>query len=144
MPDFLTKAERSARMASIRSKGTRPELLVRRLLHGQGLRYRVNYSALPGTPDLVFPRYRAVLFVHGCFWHRHLACKDASTPVSHRKQWEAKFEATIARDRKHVQDLRDLGWRVFVIWTCSLKSPTAARASCIELASQIRGEQASM
>jgi DNA mismatch endonuclease, patch repair protein len=142
MPDILTKAERSARMSSIRSQGTRPELLVRSLLHREGLRFRVNCSTLPGKPDLVFPRYRAVVFVHGCFWHRHQGCKDASSPASHVEEWEEKFKATLARDRKHVQELRSLGWRVFVIWTCSLKPPTVARVSCTQLAVKIRRAQA--
>lgn len=122
MPDFLTPAERSARMAAIRSKDTSPELALRKALHALGLRYRINDRRLPGKPDIVLPRYRAVVFVHGCFWHRHEGCKVASTPKSNTEFWLKKFNRNVERDARSVRDLQALGWRVFVTWECGLGS----------------------
>lgn len=130
MPDFLTPAERSVRMAAIPSKDTAPELTLRRALHGLGLRYRVNDRLLPGKPDIVLPRHRAVVFVHGCFWHRHEGCKVASVPKSNAEFWKEKFARNVARDRRSIAELSLAGWRVFVVWECELssKSKTAATA----------------
>ena len=122
MPDFLTAAERSARMAAIRSRDTSPELALRKALHAMGLRYRVNDRRLPGKPDIVLPRHRAVVFVHGCFWNRHEGCRVASTPKSNTGFWLEKFRRNVERDARAVRDLKALGWRVFVTWECSLGS----------------------
>lgn len=97
MADFLTKAQRSERMAQIRGKDTKPELALRRQLHAQGFRYRLHQTGLHGTPDLVFARYKAVVFVHGCFWHRHEGCNIATTPKSNTPFWKEKFQRTVAR-----------------------------------------------
>ena len=120
MPDIVDRATRSRMMSGIGGKNTKPEILVRRYLHGAGLRFRLHRAGLPGRPDLVLPRYRAVVFVHGCFWHRHSGCKFAYTPKSNLKFWTTKFRDNVERDIRIVAQLRKLGWRVFVIWECSL------------------------
>ncbi|NLM15874.1 MAG: DNA mismatch endonuclease Vsr [Clostridiaceae bacterium] len=125
MTDTLSKAERSRNMAKIRATNTGPERQVRSLLHRAGYRFRLHVKDLPGKPDIVLPRYGAVIFVHGCFWHRHKGCKDAATPKSHRKFWMDKFARNVANDKKHVRRLRRLGWRVIVVWECRLRNPQA-------------------
>jgi DNA mismatch endonuclease (patch repair protein) len=140
MADFLSPAERSARMARIRSNDTSPEVTLRRALHGLGLRYVLRKKGLPGKPDLVFPKYRAVAFVHGCFWHRHDGCKVASTPKSNTKFWKDKFDRNVARDARVQDDLRAQGWRVFVVWECELQSRTRANSNAEMLAAEIRRE----
>ena len=121
--DTLSKAARSERMSRIRGKDTGPERQVRSLLHRAGYRFRLHVSSLPGKPDIVLSKHRAVVFVHGCFWHRHRGCKGATTPKSHRKFWADKFARNVANDRKHVRRLRRLGWRVIIVWECRLKHP---------------------
>jgi len=139
MADFLTKAQRSERMAQIRGKDTKPELALRRQLHAQGFRYRLHQTGLHGTPDLVFARYKAVVFVHGCFWHRHEGCNIATTPKSNTPFWKEKFQRTVARDHRNSQALESLGWRVFVVWECELTSGAKARATAEKLGLLIRG-----
>lgn len=129
MTDFLSPVERSERMSRIRSKDTRPELLLRKALHRLGLRYRLHGTGLPGKPDLVFPRYKAVVFVHGCFWHHHTDCKIATTPKSNTTFWLEKFEKNVARDTRVASELEALGWRVFIVWECELTSTTRAHAT---------------
>lgn len=105
-------------MAGIRSKNTKPELLVRRYLHSRGLRYRLHRKDLPGRPDVVLPRYRSVVFVHGCFWHQHPGCRFAVLPKSNSQFWLNKFRDNRQRDERDRQALEALGWNVFVIWEC--------------------------
>ena len=119
--DRLTPQRRSANMSKVRGKDTGPEMTVRRIAHRLGLRYRLHRKDLPGTPDLVFPRYKLVLFVHGCFWHRHGDCRRASTPATRIEFWEAKFSKNLSRDQRQSQLLRDMGWDVRVIWECEVK-----------------------
>jgi DNA mismatch endonuclease, patch repair protein len=107
-------------MSKVRSKDTKPEWILRCGLHRFGFRYRLKNGFLPGSPDLLFPKYHAVVFVHGCFWHRHQGCKDASTPKSNVDFWKKKFFKNIERDRRSLGDLRKLGWRIFVVWECEL------------------------
>ena len=121
--DTLSKAERSWNMAKIRGKDTGPERAVRSLLHRAGYRFRLHVKDLPGKPDIVLPKYHAVIFVHGCFWHRHRNCKMASIPKTHRKFWADKFARNVANDRKHLRQLRRLGWKVLVVWECQLRHP---------------------
>ena len=121
--DTLSKAERSWNMAKIRGKDTGPERAVRSLLHRAGYRFRLHVKDLPGKPDIVLPKYHAVIFVHGCFWHRHRNCKMASIPKTHRKFWADKFARNVANDRKHLRQLRRLGWKVLVVWECQLQHP---------------------
>jgi DNA mismatch endonuclease (patch repair protein) len=110
-------------MSKIRGTETAPERAVRSMLHRAGYRFRKNVKSLPGKPDIVLPKYRTVIFVHGCFWHRHKGCKDATTPKTSRAFWNKKFERNVSNDRKHARDLRKLGWHVLTIWTCTLKNP---------------------
>lgn len=100
-----------------------PELVVRSLLHRMGFRFRLHRRDLPGSPDIVLPRHAAVVFVHGCFWHRHPLCKGATTPKSRVKFWQTKFATNVERDARNRRDLRRLGWKVVVVWECELKKP---------------------
>ena len=118
--DILTKAERSARMALIRAKNTKPELAVRRLIHGMGYRYRLHGKNLPGRPDIVFASRSKVVFVHGCFWHLHRHCPYCRPPKSRRDYWEPKLENNAARDKLVRRKLARLGWRSLVIWECEI------------------------
>lgn len=122
MVDTLSPERRSALMARIGSKNTKPELIVRRLLHGAGWRYRLHNKGLPGTPDLVFSARKAVLFVHGCFWHGH-SCRLARLPKTRSEFWAAKQEANRERDSRKTGELVRAGWRVMTIWQCALKEP---------------------
>lgn len=120
--DTLTKERRSWNMSQIRGKDTKPELLVRSLLHRMGCRFRLHRSDLPGKPDIVLPKYRTIIFVHGCFWHRHKGCKYAYEPKSRKGFWRKKFERNVERHREVAANLGALGWRVLVVWECQLRS----------------------
>lgn len=119
MADVLTAAQRRRLMQSVRQKDTRPELAVRRLLHGLGYRYRLHRRDLPGSPDLVFPARRKVIFVHGCFWHAH-DCRYGRPPKSRREFWLPKLEQNKMRDAKKIEQLEVLGWDVLVVWGCEI------------------------
>ena len=121
--DPLSPEQRSARMRRIPRANTAPEMIVRRLAHHLGYRYRLHQRALPGTPDLTFPRRKKIIFVHGCFWHRHRECSLASTPKNNRQFWVEKFEANVQRDRRKEEALRELGWDVLTIWQCETRMP---------------------
>ena len=110
--------ERSANMARIRAKNTGPELTVRRLLHSLGYRYRLHRRDLPGTPDICFPGRKKVIFVHGCFWHRHAGCSRTTTPKTRTSFWENKFTANVVRDRRNLSGLAEVGWDAIVVWEC--------------------------
>ena len=120
--DRLTPEHRSWLMSRVAGKDTTAELTVRRAAHALGLRFRIHRGDLPGTPDLVFPRHHTVLFVHGCFWHRHPACKKATTPKSHVEFWQHKFQRNVQRDFLVRHRLEELGWKVQIIWECETKS----------------------
>jgi DNA mismatch endonuclease Vsr len=119
--DTLTREERSARMARIRGKDTKPEMVVRRTLHRLGYRYRLHRRDLPGRPDIIFPARKVVLFVHGCFWHAHANCKVANLPKSRREYWIAKFARNKDRDERNANLLAQAGWRVMTVWECETK-----------------------
>jgi len=121
MPDKLTPEHRSWNMSRIRSKDTKLEILVRQWLFSKGFRFRKNYRKLPGSPDVVLAKYKTVIFVHGCFWHRHENCKDATTPKTRTEFWMSKFEKNIANDQKAYNHLNELGWNVIVLWQCQLE-----------------------
>lgn len=123
MTDILTQSERSALMARIRGKDTKAEIFVRSLLHRMGFRFRLHRRDLPGSPDIVLPRHGIVVFVHGCFWHRHAGCEHATTPKSNSEFWLQKFAKNVERDKRNRRDLRRLGWKVVVVWECELKKP---------------------
>lgn len=122
MADVLTPDQRRLNMSRIRGRDTKPEMLIRRGLHARGFRYRVQDRKLPGRPDLVFPRYHAVIFVHGCFWHGH-ECPMFKLPVTRREFWMAKIASNRARDARATATLLELGWRVANVWECSLRGP---------------------
>lgn len=121
--DRLSKEHRSWNMSRIRCKDTKPELIVRSMLHRMGYRFRVHVKDLPGTPDIVLPKYRTVIFVHGCFWHRHTACKNAYKPKVRSHFWSEKFTANVRRDQRNKRALRKLGWHVTVVWECEITNP---------------------
>jgi DNA mismatch endonuclease, patch repair protein len=122
MADVLTPEQRHLNMANIRGRDTKPEMTVRRALHVRGLRYRLHDRSLPGRPDLVFPRHRTVVFVHGCFWHMH-GCALSKLPATREAFWRKKLEANVKRDRRAMDVLRSDGWRVLIIWECALRGP---------------------
>lgn len=133
--DTLSPEERSERMSRVRSKDTVPELAVRKGLRLLGVRYRLGGRSLPGRPDVVVPTRRLVIFVHGCFWHRHPRCARTRTPKSRVAFWQEKFAVNVERDRKAIRALRRLGWRVGVIWECETEH---ADALCEHLGALIR------
>lgn len=108
-------------MAGIRGKSTTPEVRLRKALHGAGFRFRLHSAKLPGRPDIVLPRYRAAIFVHGCFWHRHDGCRNASVPETNAVFWEEKFARNIERDATNIYSLDEAGWRVAIIWECAIR-----------------------
>jgi len=120
--DIISKERRSWNMSRIRSRDTNPEKIVRSLLHRMGYRFRLHVKNLPGKPDIVLPKYKTIIFVHGCFWHRHPKCKYAYTPKSRIEFWEKKFSDNIARFKIVKKELKYLHWNVFVIWECEIKS----------------------
>lgn len=128
MADVHNPAQRSFNMSQIRGRDTKPEKLLRSLLHRQGFRFRKNVASLPGKPDIVLPKHRAIVLVHGCYWHRHEGCRFATTPSTNTPFWTEKFATTVARDAKKEEALRDLGWRVFVVWECDLRADAWAAA----------------
>lgn len=121
MTDTLTQEARSRNMAKIRSRDTGPEMLVRRAAHALGLRFRLHRKDLPGTPDLVFPRRRVAVLVHGCFWHRHTGCHMAYSPKSRTDFWQAKFADNVERDSRKIAQLAGEGWRPVIIWECETR-----------------------
>jgi DNA mismatch endonuclease, patch repair protein len=112
-------------MRRIRSKDTLPEIKVRSMLHRLGFRFRLHRKDLPGTPDVVLPKFRTVIFVHGCFWHQHPGCKDASRPSTRQDYWLPKLDRNIKRDKKSLSELKALGWNVLVIWECETQNKAA-------------------
>ena len=123
MTDTLSQERRSWNMSRVRSKDTKPEILVRSLLHRNGFRFRLHKKGLPGKPDIVLARHRTVIFVHGCFWHRHKGCPDSTTPKTKTAFWENKFKENTERDKRTTSALRDLGWNVIVVWECEVQRP---------------------
>ena len=133
MADIVTPARRSEMMSRIRGKGTKPELLVRSAAHRLGFRFRLHVRKLPGSPDLVFPRKKIALFVHGCFWHRHQGCRYCYVPKSNIQFWREKFKMNVLRDRRVRTGLEEMGWRVAIIWECETVNPDSLRKRLKEL-----------
>lgn len=121
MADVHNKKTRSYNMSQIRSSNTKPELLVRRFLHANGFRYSLHKKTLPGKPDIVLPKYKTVIFIHGCFWHGHAHCKYFSIPKTRTQWWTNKINTNKANDAKAVKALKKDGWKVLVVWECKLK-----------------------
>lgn len=133
MVDVVSKSKRAMMMAGIRGKNTRPELIVRKFLHAKGFRYRLHSNQLAGSPDLVLTRYKVAIFVHGCFWHRHIGCRYATTPATRPEFWLEKLEKNRARDQGAKIELIRVGWRVAVVWECGLrKAPNSTLSALVE------------
>ena len=130
MTDTLNEQQRHYNMSRIRSKDTKPEEIVRKYLFSKGLRFRKNDRRYPGHPDVVLPKYKTVVFVNGCFCHRHEGCRYASTPATNREFWNHKFERNVERDAREQKELREMGWNVIVVWECELKK--AVREETLE------------
>lgn len=129
MTDRLTPERRSWLMSQVRRRDTSPEMTVRRLLFKEGYRFRIHRRDLPGNPDIVLPRFRTVIFVHGCFWHRHPGCAKATTPKTRAHFWQTKFEQNVARDERNKDALERLGWTVITVWECELQGLEQLRAN---------------
>lgn len=123
----LRNSSRSLMMSKVRSRDTAPEIRVRKLAHALGFRFRLHRHDLPGTPDLIFPRYKIAIFVHGCFWHRHPGCDRSSTPSTNIDFWLAKFERNQLRDAQAITSLESMGWQVHVIWECDTRTESRLR-----------------
>ena len=125
--------QRSRNMSAIKSKNTKPEIKVRKVLHSMGYRFRLHSKDLPGSPDIVLPKYKTVIFVHGCFWHRHENCKYASTPKTRQEFWNKKFKTNIERDLEIQDKIKNLDWRSVVIWECETKNMENLRDKIIDV-----------
>lgn len=134
--DTFTASDRSFIMSRVKSKDTKPEIVVRSFLHHKGFRFRLHVKGLPGHPDIVLPKYKTVVEVRGCFWHRHQGCKAATMPSSNQAYWTEKFRRNVERDRKNAVALRKMGWRVIVVWECQLRK----KSFWTRLPSRIAGE----
>jgi len=140
--DIVDKQTRSRMMAGIKGKDTKPELVLRRALHARGFRYRLHPKNVPGRPDLVFQKHHAIIFVHGCFWHRHEGCRYTTTPSTRPEFWQTKFDANVARDRSVHDQLLDAGWRVATVWECALRRPEETALVANLLAAWLRSSAA--
>ena len=128
--------QRSKNMSAIKSKNTKPEIKVRKILHSMGYRFRLHSKDLPGSPDIVLPKYKTVIFVHGCFWHRHENCKYATNPKSRQEFWNEKFEKNIERDLQIQEKIKNTDWRSFVIWECETKNIDNLKGRIIDIFNQ--------
>lgn len=135
MTDIVSVAARSQMMAAIPSKNTKPEVAVRKFLHSLGFRFRLHQRICGVRPDIVLPKYRACIFVHGCFWHRHEGCKLASTPKTRHEFWQSKFDSNISRDQRVIKTLEINGWNVIVIWECTVRDGSFMQMDFSELLS---------
>ena len=121
--DVLNAEQRHRNMCAIKSKNTKPELIVRKILFSLGYRYRVHQHHLPGSPDIVLPKYKTAIFVNGCFWHRHRGCKYATMPATNKMKWKQKFTANVKRDQNNLILLRQMNWNILTIWSCETMDP---------------------
>ena len=122
MADKLSREKRSWNMSRIRGKDTEIEIKVRKYLFSRGFRFRKNVADMPGKPDIILPKYKTVIFIHGCYWHRHTGCKNCTTPNTNREFWLKKFEKNIQNDSKHQQELEAAGWKVLILWECEIEN----------------------
>ena len=121
MADTISPKHRSWNMSRVRSKNTKPEIKIRSMLHAKGFRFRKNVKNLPGVPDIVLPKYKSIIFVHGCFWHQHKGCVKSHIPKSNVEFWTEKLGKNVVRDKKHNKELKQAGWRILTIWECEMK-----------------------
>ena len=142
MTDIVDSQTRSRMMSGIRGKNTKPELALRRSLHALGLRYRLHAKGIPGKPDIVMPKFGAVIFVHGCFWHRHVGCRYATVPATRTEFWAAKFDANVTRDAAVQSALREAGWRVGTIWECALRTEASTAQTRDMVTAWLHGSEA--
>ena len=140
MADIFSKEKRSEIMSKVRSKNTKPEEIVRKYLFSKGFRYRKNVKSLPGTPDIVLPKYKTVIFVNGCFWHGH-NCPKGKLPETNREKWKEKIETNKKRDEKNFCLLRNMGWKVIVVWECSINSKSVRSITLEKLFYDIKGSR---
>lgn len=139
MIDIVDRATRSRMMAGIGGRNTLPERHLRSALHARGLRFRIHAKELPGKPDILLPRFRAAVFVHGCFWHRHAECRYATTPATRPEFWQEKFARNISRDAAAIAALGEMEWRVAIVWECALRTPAGVEGSAANLSAWLRG-----
>lgn len=135
--DIWTKEKRSDVMSKIRSKNTKPEKLLRSRLFVAGFRFRIHKKELPGKPDIVFAKYKTVIFVHGCFWHYHGDCPEGRIPSSNSAFWKSKLSKNVQRDKKHIKDLKALGWNVIMVWECEIKNDRFLEKKLIDIICQL-------
>ena len=140
MADVLTKKQRHYNMSQIRSKNTKPEELVRKFLFSQGFRYRKNDKRYPGKPDIVLPKYKTVVFVHGCFWHQHPECKASRIPETNSAFWKEKFDKNIKRDAAEQEALKKDGWHVIVVWECEISNKKKREKRLLALVEEIKAQ----
>ena len=126
--DVFSREKRSQIMSRVSGKNTKPEIVVRSLLHKMGYRFRLHREDLPGKPDIVLPKYKKVIFVHGCFWHGHERCSRSKRPMTNQEFWRQKLDKNIVRDKKIVNALYDLGWKVLIVWSCEVKNMTTLKS----------------
>lgn len=138
--DTLEKHKRSQLMAKVKQKNTEPEIIVRHFLYSEGFRYHINLKSLPGSPDIVLPKYRTVIFVHGCFWHGH-TCKAGHLPSSNLSYWELKINNNMERDKRKIDELKLQGWNVIVIWQCEIKTLKIRRERLLNLILEIKNNK---
>jgi DNA mismatch endonuclease (patch repair protein) len=119
--DIWSKEKRSQVMARIRSENTKPERILRSALHRQGYRFKIHKKDLPGKPDIVLPKYRTMIFVHGCFWHYHEDCREGRIPNTNSKFWREKLSKNVEKDKRNIKDCEELGWKVLVVWECEIE-----------------------
>ena len=143
MTDIKSPSDRSRNMAAIKGKDTKPEMIVRKYLFSRGLRFRVQVRKLPGTPDIVLPKYKTAIFVNGCFWHGHEGCKYFRLPKSNVEFWKEKIERNIERDKESMQALFDLGWKVVRVWECELRNKANREGTLIKIYSSITSSDGS-
>ncbi len=136
--DIYSKKRRSEIMSLVRSKNTKPEIQVRSRLHKLGYRFAIHRKDLPGHPDIVMPKYKSAIFVHGCFWHQHEGCKKATIPKNNHEFWLKKLRENVERDIKNVSQLEALGWNVIIVWECDIKKDLEAAIKTVE--SQLKGK----
>lgn len=121
MADIVSRSKRKEMMSSVKQRHTKPEITVRKLLHRLGYRFRLHSKKLPGTPDIVLPKYKSVIFVHGCFWHQHKGCRKSRRPTSNVEFWNEKLDKNIERDNRKESELKNAGWKVLTVWDCEIK-----------------------
>ncbi|MCH8032716.1 MAG: DNA mismatch endonuclease Vsr [Bacteroidetes bacterium] len=138
MLDIVSKKRRSWIMSRVSQKHTKPEIIVRRFLFSKGFRYRINYKKLPGSPDIVLPKYKTVIFINGCFWHGHNKCKLAKRPDTNKTYWYDKIDENIKRDNRKIKELKKLGWKVLTVWQCQIQSKVKAQKRLSYLLKQLK------